>query len=77
MKVKAHKDCKYEMQKRKEGWEEANTWHTISLVVSVGTKPPLVHIVEALHTRVLLPGHQVSPKSTTWLATKARYKGTR
>jgi hypothetical protein len=33
-------------------------------VVSVGTKPPLVHVVET-HTRVLLTGHQVSPKSTT------------
>jgi hypothetical protein len=32
-------------------------------VVSVGTKPPIVHIVEAHHTRVLLLGHQVSPKS--------------
>jgi hypothetical protein len=31
----------------------------------VGTKPPLVHVVEALTQRVLLPGHQVSPKSTT------------
>jgi hypothetical protein len=41
-----------------------------------GTKPSLVHVVEALHTRVLLPGHQVSPKSTTWLATKAHHKGT-
>jgi hypothetical protein len=28
------------------------------------------------HTRVLLPGHPVSPKSTTWLATKASYLGT-
>jgi hypothetical protein len=27
-------------------------------MVSVGTKPPLVHVVEALHTRVLLLGHQ-------------------
>jgi hypothetical protein len=41
-----------------------------------GTKPSLVHVVEALRTRVLLPGHQVSPKSTTWLATKAHHKGT-
>jgi hypothetical protein len=47
-------------------------------VVSVGTKAPLVHIVKALHRRVLFPaGHQLSPKSTTWLATKARHKGTR
>jgi hypothetical protein len=29
----------------------------------VGTKPPLVHVIEALHTRVLLPDHQVSPKA--------------
>jgi hypothetical protein len=59
------------MRKRKETWEEANLWYEIYPVVSVGTKPPLVHVVEALHTRVLLPGHQVSPKSTTWLDTKA------
>jgi hypothetical protein len=31
------------MQKRK-GDEEANSWHVIYLVVSVGTKPPLVHV---------------------------------
>jgi hypothetical protein len=36
------------MRKRKEGWEEANSWHAIYPVVSVGTKRPLVHIVEAL-----------------------------
>jgi hypothetical protein len=36
------------MWKRKEGWEEVNSWHAICLVVSVGTKSPLVHIVEAL-----------------------------
>jgi hypothetical protein len=65
------------MRKRKEGWEKSNSWHTIYLVVSVGTKPPLVHVVEELHTRVLLPGHKVSPKSTTWLTTKARHEGTR
>jgi hypothetical protein len=35
------------MRNRKEGWEEANSWHAIYPVVSVGTKPPLVHIVEA------------------------------
>jgi hypothetical protein len=36
------------MWKREEGWEEANPWHAIYPVVSVGIKPPLVHIVEAL-----------------------------
>jgi hypothetical protein len=36
------------MQKRNEGWEEENSWHAIYLVVSVGTKPPIVHVVEAL-----------------------------
>jgi hypothetical protein len=36
------------MQKRKEGWEEANSWHAIYPMVSVGTKPPIVNIVEAL-----------------------------
>jgi hypothetical protein len=65
------------MWKRKEGWEESHSWHAIYPVVSVGTKPHLIHIVEALHTRVLLLGHQVSPKSTTWPATKARHEGTR
>jgi hypothetical protein len=49
----------------------------IYLVVSIGTKPPLIHIVEALHTRVLLPGHRVSPKSIIRLATKACHEGTR
>jgi hypothetical protein len=29
-------------------------------VVLVRTKSSLVHVVEALHTRVLLPGHKVS-----------------
>jgi hypothetical protein len=29
-------------------------------MVSVGTKPSLIHVVEALTKRVLLPGHQVS-----------------
>jgi hypothetical protein len=77
MKVNAHRDCKYKMRKRKEGWEETNSWHVIYLMVSVGTKPPLIHGVEALHTRVLLTGHQVPPKSTTWLATKARHEGPR
>jgi hypothetical protein len=36
------------MRKRKEGWGEANSWHVIYPVVSVGTKPPLVHVVETL-----------------------------
>jgi hypothetical protein len=48
----------------------------IYLMVLVVSKPPLVHVVEALHTKVLLPGHQVSLKSTTRLATKARHEGT-
>jgi hypothetical protein len=64
------------MRKCKERFGEAKYWHTIYLVVSVSTKPPLVHVVEAHHTRVFLPGHQVSPKRTTWLATKARHEGT-
>jgi hypothetical protein len=34
------------MWKRKKGWEEANSWHTIYPVVSVDTKPLLVHVVE-------------------------------
>jgi hypothetical protein len=62
MKVKISKDCKYEIQKRKE---EVNSWHVIYLVILVGTKLPLVHVVETLHTRVLLLGNQVSPKSFT------------
>jgi hypothetical protein len=43
------------MRKRKDGWEEANSWHTIYLVVSVGTKPPLVHVVEALTQQYCFP----------------------
>jgi hypothetical protein len=74
MKVKISKDCKYEMQKRKE---EVNSWHLIYLVILVGTKLPLVHVVETLHTRVLLLGNQVSPKSFTWLVTKVHHEGTR
>jgi hypothetical protein len=46
-------------------------------MVSVGTIPPLVHVVEALHTTVLFLGHQVSFKSATWLATKAHHEGIR
>jgi hypothetical protein len=34
-------------------------------VISVGTKTPLVHIVKALRTKVLLLGYQVYLKSTT------------
>jgi hypothetical protein len=75
-KVKPGKDCKSVMWKHKGGREEANSWPTIYSMVSVGTKQPLVHVVEALHTRIFLPGHQVSPKRTTWLATKARHEGT-
>jgi hypothetical protein len=59
------------MRKRKEGWEEANSWHVIYLVVSVGAKPPLVHVVEALTQEYCFP-----VKSTTWLTAKARHLGT-
>jgi hypothetical protein len=76
VKVNASKDSKNIKREHKEGWDEANSRQEIYPVVSVVTKPPLVHIVDALHTRVLLPGHQVSPKSTTWLATKTCQKGT-
>jgi hypothetical protein len=65
------------MRKHKKRWEEANSWHTIYPVVPTDTKPPLVHVVEALHTKVLLPRHQVSHKSTTWLTTKTHHEGTR
>jgi hypothetical protein len=65
------------MRKHKAEWDEANSWHTIYPVVLVGTKPPLIHVVEELHTRVLLHGRQVSPKSTTWLAINIRHEGTR
>jgi hypothetical protein len=55
-----HTRCKYEIRKRKGGDERKQTLDTrIYLVVSVGTKSPLVHVVEAPE-RVLLPGHQVS-----------------
>jgi hypothetical protein len=43
------------MQKRKEGWEEANSWHTIYLVMSVGTKPPLIDVVETLTQEYSFP----------------------
>jgi hypothetical protein len=38
-KVKANQDCKRVTWKCKEGWEEANSWHVIYPVVSVGTTP--------------------------------------
>jgi hypothetical protein len=76
-KAKASMKCKKVMWKRKEIWEEANSWHAIYHVVSVGTKLPLVHIVGELYTRLFLLNHQVSYKSTTWFAIKAHHKGTR
>jgi hypothetical protein len=62
VKVETSKDCKYEIRKRKEGWEEANSSQAIYSVVLVDTTLPLVHVVEALHTRILLLDYQVSPK---------------
>jgi hypothetical protein len=43
------------MRKRKEVREEANSWYTIYLVVSVGTKPPLVQAVQALTQEYCFP----------------------
>jgi hypothetical protein len=63
------------MRKCKEGCEKSNSLQVIYPMVLLGTKLPLVHVVDALHTRVLLPGHQVSHKRTIWLATKARHEG--
>jgi hypothetical protein len=51
------------MQKHKEGWEEANSWYTIYLVVSVGTKPPLVHVVEALIQEYCFPVTKSLPRA--------------
>jgi hypothetical protein len=55
------------MRKRKEGWEEANSWHAIYLVVSVGTKPPLVHVVQALTQEYYFPVTKFSQEHhLTW-----------
>ena len=51
------------MRKRKEGWEEANSWHAIYPVVSVGTKPPLVHVVEALTQEYCFPVTKSLPRA--------------
>jgi hypothetical protein len=51
------------MRKRKERLEEANSWHTIYLVVSVGTKPPLVHIVEAITQEYCFPITKSLPRA--------------
>jgi hypothetical protein len=51
------------MRKCKEGWEEANSWHMIYLVVSVGTKPPLVHVVEALTQEYCFPITKSLPRA--------------
>jgi hypothetical protein len=59
----ASKDCKRVMRKRKEGWEEANSWHMIYLVVSVDTKPPLVHAVEALTQEYCFPVTKSLPRA--------------
>ena len=42
-------------------------------VVSVGTKPPLVHVVEALNQEYHFPVTK-SLSGTPWLATKAHFK---
>jgi hypothetical protein len=41
------------MRKRKEGWEEANSWHAIYPVVLVGTKPPLVTLLKHSHKSII------------------------
>jgi hypothetical protein len=51
------------MRKRKEGWEEANSWHTIYLVILVGTKPPLVHVVEVLTQEYYFPATKSLPRA--------------
>jgi hypothetical protein len=54
-KVKASKDCMKVMQKSKERLEETNSWHVIYPMVSVGSKPPLVNVVEALTQEYCFP----------------------
>jgi hypothetical protein len=51
------------MRKREEGWEEANSWHAIYPVVSVDTKPPLVHVVEALTQEYCFPVTKSLPRA--------------
>jgi hypothetical protein len=51
------------MRKRKEGWDEANSWQVIYLVVSVGTKPPIVHVAEALTQEYYFPVTKSLPRA--------------
>jgi hypothetical protein len=43
--------------------QEANIWHAIYPMVSVGTKPPLVHIVEALPREYYFPATKSLPRA--------------
>jgi hypothetical protein len=60
----------------KRRWEEANSWCVIYPVVSVGTKPSLVRIVEALTKSIAFRSPSLSLDSP-WLATKAHAKSSR
>jgi hypothetical protein len=62
MTVKTNKDYKYEMRKREEGYDDANSWHTIYyLMVLVDTKPPIVHICwSTTHKSIALRSQSLS-----------------
>jgi hypothetical protein len=62
------------MWKRKEGDKRKQTFDArIYSVVSVGIKPPLVHIVEALTKSITFRSPNLF-RDSSWLATKAHAK---